>query len=243
MIEDLLKNPRVLRFVPPVAALVCITLFVNLGLWQLDRAAEKSALLEQFATDAAYTEPSDFSSLQDFDRIEVFGQYLPDRQVLIDNIPRDGRIGFYVITPFQPSRNDPLLLVNRGWLPKSGVAEPLPALTVDEEFRTVQGFAGHLPRVAIRPGEAFAEHGDWPRVALYPTLQEISVELDATLLPVIMLLGPGASDGFVRRWEPDISGPMTHYSYAFQWFSMAVAVGIILAWNMRKRLSRDKSTP
>ena len=37
------------RLVPPVAAVMATVLFVNLGLWQLDRAAEKEALEEGFA--------------------------------------------------------------------------------------------------------------------------------------------------------------------------------------------------
>lgn len=241
MIEDLLKNELFLRLVPPVAGLAFVGVFISLGLWQLDRAGAKEALMDQFEADAPYAQPSDYGKLQGFDRIEVFGQFLADRQILIDNIPRNGRIGYYVITPFRPSRNDPLLLVNRGWVPKSGPGEDAPDMTVNEEYMTVQGLVGHLPRVAIRPGEAFAVHGDWPRTALYPTLDEIAAELGDELLPIVLLLSPDAGNGFVRNWEPDISGPMTHYSYAFQWFSMAAAVVLLVGWHMRKRLGSGRT--
>ena len=55
-----------------------------------------------------------------------------------------------------------------------------------------------------------------------------------------MLLDENAEDGFVRRWQPNVSGPMTHYSYAFQWFSLAVATLLIAGWQMRKRVSRER---
>jgi len=239
VIENLLKYALFQRYFPPLAGLIFIVVFVTLGLWQLDRAAEKSALLDLFESDAPYSHPSGFDSLEEFDRIEVVGRYLAERQILIDNIVRDGRLGYFVITPFQPSANDPLLLVNRGWMPKTGPAGSLPEVSVDPAVGAVQGRVGHLPQVAIRPGEAFAVHDGWPRVGVYPTLDEVSAELGEELLPIVLLLSPDADDGFVRRWQPNTSGPMTHYSYAFQWFVMAAAALGILAWHMRKRLRRD----
>jgi surfeit locus 1 family protein len=235
VIDDLLKNETFLKYLPIAAGLVLIGAFISLGRWQLDRAAEKTALLELFASGGGYVEPPNFSSLEEFDRIEVPGRYRPDRQVLVDNIPKDGRLGYYVVTPFEPSTNDPLLLVNRGWVPKGRGVQDLPDIDVGTEFTSVRGLVGHLPRVAVRPGEAFAEHGEWPRVALYPTPDEVAAELDETVLPVVLLLAPEATDGFVRDWQPNVSGPMTHYSYAFQWFAMAAAVVGLLGWHLRKR--------
>ena len=238
MIDDLLKNETFLEYLPVAAGLAFIGVFVSLGLWQLDRAAEKTALLELFEGGGGYTEPPNFSSLEEFDRIEVPGRYQPDRQVLIDNIPKDGRLGYYVITPFEPATNDPLLLVNRGWVPKGRDLEDLPELAVSGEFGSARGLVGHLPRVAIRPGEAFAEHGAWPRIALYPTPDEVAAELGDAVLPVVLLLAPDAPDGFVRDWQPNVSGPMTHYSYAFQWFAMATVVVVLIGWHLRKRSRR-----
>jgi surfeit locus 1 family protein len=241
VIDDLLKNETFLRWFPLFAGLVFIALFLSLGKWQLNRAAEKEALLEVFKTDEGFVEPTDWTVLADFDRIKVFGQFLEDRQVLIDNIPRDGRLGYYVVTPFAPATTDELLLVNRGWLPKPADPDEEADLSIDGEFRTILGFAGHLPRVAIRPGEAFVEHRDWPRVALYPSNEEVATELGKQVLPSVLLLHPGAEDGFVRRWEPDISGPITHYSYAFQWFALAVAVAGIASWQLRKRFLGERA--
>jgi len=241
VIEDLLKNEFFLKVFPPLAGAVFVLLFVSLGLWQLDRAREKVGFLAAFDSDAPYVVPADFGALGDFDRVQVFGHYLADRQVLIDNIPLEGRLGYFVITPFAPSSREPLLLVNRGWIARPDDAGTLPDLSVDTEFKTIRGLVGHLPRVAIRPGEAFAVHGDWPRVAVYPSLREVADELGEEVLPIVLLLRPEAEDGFVRHWQPNVSGPMTHYSYAFQWFALALAVVAITAWHLHKRYRRDRS--
>ena len=239
MIEDLLKNESFLRYFPLIAGSVFVVLFVSLGLWQLDRAAEKKALLELFESGGGYTEPQNFDNLEPFDRIEMAGRYRPDQQILIENIPLDGRLGYYVITPFEPSANDPWLLVNRGWIPKPTHPDERTDIEVPAEYGYVRGLVGHLPRVAIRPGEAFAVRDGWPRLALYPTTEEVASELGHSVLPVVLLLGQNEDNGFVRRWQPNVSGPMTHYSYAFQWFALAVAVVGIAGWQLRKRWRHD----
>jgi surfeit locus 1 family protein len=230
-----MKNESFLRWVPPAAGVVFVVLFISLGRWQLERAAEKEALLALFDSDAPYAEPMNYDTLAEFDRIQVTGRYRPDRQILIDNIPLDGRLGYYVITPFEPATNDPLILVNRGWVPKAAFEIDGADIALDEDFRTVRGLTGHLPRVAIRPGEAFAERDGWPRVALYPSSDEVAEEIGEAVAPFVLLLSTASSEGFVRRWQPNISGPMTHYSYAFQWFAMAITVVIIGGWQLRKR--------
>ena len=54
-----------------------------------------------------------------------------------------------------------------------------------------------------------------------------------------LLLDPEDEDGFLRQWEPDQSGAMTHYGYAFQWFAMALAVIGIAFWQYRKRWTAE----
>ena len=60
-------------------------------------------------------------------------------------------------------------------------------------------------------------------------------EIDQAVLPVVLLLDADEPDGYLRDWQPRQKGPMTNYSYAFQWFAMAAAVLAILVWHLRKR--------
>jgi surfeit locus 1 family protein len=237
VIDNSLKSDTLRRLVPPLAGLVFIALFVWLGFWQLDRAQQKNELMALFENDAPYSRLYDDMPLEIFQRIESRGQYQTDRQTLIDNIVVAGRVGYYVITSFQIAPDTPLLIVNRGWIEKSQL-NTLPDIGVTDEFITVRGRVGHLPRVGIRPGESFAGNdaraNSWPKVAVYPTLDELSAELGAELLPFVLLLSPDADEGYARRWQPPQSGPIMHYGYAFQWFAMALTVLVILVWNIRK---------
>jgi surfeit locus 1 family protein len=235
MSEDLLDNEHFRRLFPPFAALGLIALFITLGLWQLDRAADKNRVQALFESDAPFTQLTGDMPVTEFQNIEVTGRYLGDRQVLIDNMFMDGRIGYYALTAFRYADNEPLLIVNRGWIARTGANEALPDISVGSNRRSIRGRAGYLPRVAKRLPAAFDEAGDWPKKAIYPTLEELSAELGEDLLPFILLLRPEAEDGFVRRWQPRERGPMMHYGYAFQWFAMAAAVGGILLWRMRKK--------
>ncbi len=238
MTDSILKTEPLRRLIPPLAGLVFIVLFVWLGFWQLDRAQQKNELVALFEDDAPYSQLHNDMPVEIFQRIESLGQYQADQQVLIDNIVVNGRVGYYVMTSFRHAPDAPLLIVNRGWIEKTQL-NTLPDIGVTDEFITLRGRVGRLPRVGIRPGEAFEGDDDWPRVAVYPTLEEVATELDAELLPFVLLLSPDADSGYVRRWQPPQSGPMMHYGYAFQWFVMALAIFGILIWNFRKKLRSD----
>jgi len=235
MIEALITNKHFRRIFPPVAAAGLIVLFVSLGSWQLDRAAEKNSLQSLFEGDQPYTRLSADTAYADFQNIDAFGRYDGEHQFLIENVIVDGRSGYYVITAFRYAADQPLLIVNRGWVAKSAASEPAADFSVGNSDRTIRGRAGHLPGVGLRSGEPFEAGGQWPKKGRYPTLDELSGELGQQLLPFVLLLSPADDDGYGRRWQPRTSGPMMHYGYAFQWFAMAAVVLGISYWRLRKR--------
>lgn len=230
--NDVAPNPLWQRIVPPVAAVAATVLFVNLGLWQLDRAAEKKALEASFASEADYREVDADATPVPLERVEATGRFLDARQVLVDNIVKNGRLGYYVITPLEISRGGELLLVNRGWVDRSEVESGNADLALSGDRDIVRGRAGNLPRVGVRGGPGFADDGgDWPRVGVYPTAEEVADQLERDVLPWTLLLADDDERGFERDWRPVQSGPSTHYGYAVQWFGMALAVIVIAAWN------------
>jgi surfeit locus 1 family protein len=229
------------RIAPPLAAAVLTILFVSLGFWQLDRAAEKVAMQRLFDADAGYAPLSDGMSVQDYQRISASGSLLEDRQFLIDNMILNGRLGYFVITPFEYASNKPLLMVNRGWVaagPERSMPLLMPLPAADLEIR---GRAGHLPRVGIRSRDAVSASPGWPKLATYPELSDLSRSLDRELLPFVLLLDPHDGDALIREWQPQGRGPAMHYGYAFQWFAMAAAVFGILFWQILKRRSRGRA--
>lgn len=224
------------RVVPAIAGILFAALFMRLGFWQLDRADEKVALQEAFDNPGSYQQVDERSEPIYFTNLQVQGTYLPEQQILVDNIVRNGRLGYYVLSPVEFARGEALLLVNRGWIEKGTSA--IPDLALDEESTFLRGRAGRLPRVGIRPGEAFEGSKEWPRVGVWPTYDEIATELERPVLTFLLLLDAEEPDGFARQWEPPQNSPSTHYGYAFQWFAMAAAIIAILGWQLRKQRNR-----
>lgn len=235
--SDLKQN--VTAWLPPLAGIVLIVLFASLAKWQLDRAAEKEALAALFEAGATPVALENEPQPALYQPLTVSGRYLAGEQVLIDNIIREGRVGYYVLTPLR-SRDGRLLLVNRGWVSKERYGDDLPSIDVDEELRTLAVRAGRLPRVALRPDAAFSDTDRRPLVAVFPTLADIETALGRDLDEPLLLLSPGEDDGFLRQWQPRQSGATMHYGYAFQWSALALTVLVILVWQTRKRIRNDR---
>jgi surfeit locus 1 family protein len=237
------RSLSVTDVVPPLAALALVVLFTALGFWQLERAEQKRALEDAFAAPGAAREVVPGIAPARFERLRATGRFVAHRQFLIDNIVQDGRLGTYVITPMELESGGPLLLVNRGWMPRvsgqvsgqrSDQGPGARSIEVDAAPRTVTGRAGGLPRVALRPGEAFT--GDeWPRHATFPTTEELAAALGRDVLPFVLLADPDPASGLVRHWQPAEMGPARHLGYAVQWFAMALAVVAVTIVVYRRR--------
>jgi len=75
----------------------------------------------------------------------------------------------------------------------------------------------------------------WPRVVQAIVLSRLQRDLAYELAPQILRLDPAERAGFVRKWEIVKAGPERNLGYAFQWFTMAVAVLVIfLAVNTQR---------
>jgi len=227
-------NELLQRLTPPIAGVLLAAVFAALGFWQIERASEKKALEALFERNVPYTQIANLGEPTPYRPIEARGRYLPGQQVLIDNIVRSGRIGYFVISALDVAPDQPLLLVNRGWVPKAARGEGPLDLALDDGWRSVYGRVGHLPRVGIRSGDAFAGAGDWPKVAVYPTADEVAAELGRSVLPYVLLLDPEDPDGYSRDWRPQQAGPMRHYGYAVQWFAMCATVIALGLWHYRR---------
>ncbi len=218
--------------------LAAIALFVRLGLWQIDRAAEAQRLSAAFA-DAASAAPVDFASPGVLSptrhaHAQVRGRFVVDRGYLRDEQVRDGRLGVEAFAVFEPkdtSDRQPgaWLLVDRGWIAKTqayGARAPLPDLPQGEvELRGIYApFPGNGLRVG---GNALPGQVAWPKLTLAIDADEIAADLGHPLLPGVLLLDADPASGFVRAWVPTAMPPERHRAYALQWFAFAIAALVI----------------
>ena len=224
---------------PYVVGTAFVALFAALGAWQISRGLEKQATRDALSASAAYSTFHDGAEVRPYQPIKATGTFDGERQFLLDNITLNSRYGYYVLTPLELAPDEPLLLVNRGFIEKTGQNPPLGELrdtiAIGDGPVTVFGRAGTLPRPGLRMGNAITEFGRWPAIAVFPESDEIELALRREVHPVVLLLDPEADDGFLRQWVPAQMGPARHFGYAFQWFAMAAVLSGLLIWHYRRR--------
>ena len=209
--------------------LVGVVAVSHLGVWQLNRAAEKQALLDQITVGETTTRTltADASALQRYQTVTANGRYDAAHQVLLDNMPSmQGMPGYRVLTPFELSSGG-WVLVDRGWLPIGASRSVLPSIDVGATERTIVGRLDDVPRPGMRLGKA-PDGTTWPRVMNYPEHADLERVLDRALGERIVRLAPEQPDGYARTFEmrPDF-GPNRHIAYAVQWFALGVAMLVI----------------
>lgn len=212
-----------------------VVLFITAGFWQLDRRGEKLDLETAFANAAGYTNYTSGKEIRPFERLKVRGRYLGERQVILDNMIVDGRVGHFILSPLETGSDEPLVIVNRGFVPMSDGDVDQADIDVEPESREVRGRVGRLPRPGYRMGAAIPEVTSWPVHAVYPVYKDLEVTLGRPVQPFVLLLDADEPDGWIREWRPDGVGPGRHLAYAVQWFAMALVLSGLLVMHARKR--------
>lgn len=234
-----------------VATVITVALFARLGFWQLSRASEKVELLK--LSDAA----SELPPLNRLDQplaekvyrtVELQGRFDFERQFLRDNVVFEKQPGLEVLTPYVLDNSSSsgavnAILVNRGWLPWGPDRQQRPGVGVENELASVR-ISGILvkPSKGFTLGEAIdpSEH-TWPLIVQYLDYETLSARLGSiNLLPAVVVLHQDHALGFSYNWRPVADGPEKHYGYAFQWFSMLIAVvGLFIYLNFIKKNEPD----
>jgi surfeit locus 1 family protein len=218
-----------------VAALALALLTARLGWWQLDRAAQKTAMQAALDERSALPPlpttswPSGSADVrtQEYRRTQASGIWLNELTIYLDNRPINGRSGFYVVTPLRLD-DGTALLVQRGWLPRDATERTrVPPPPAQPGVVTVTGrIAPALSRLYEFEGAASGAIRQNLNVAAF------ALESRLKLKPWVLIQedssGAGA-DVLVRQWPAPNYGVHKHYGYAFQWFSLSLlTVGLFL---------------
>lgn len=227
--------------------LVVAATFVRLGVWQLDRAEQKRQILQNYATAVQIQVQDVTASTPLYSNIAGTLMLLP-QQLLLDNQILQGRVGVHALTPALLDQQH-LLLINRGWLPLDSARTRLPDAPVPATAVIIQGKLAPLPRVGRRLGDQSSLNPDqWPQLITYAdqaVIQQVYQTVldlpELEVLPMILQLDADAEHGFAgRNWSPVNFGPNKHTAYAWQWFTLALA--ILITWLVVIRIPRDRPT-
>ncbi|HUG23815.1 SURF1 family protein [Piscinibacter sp.] len=230
-------TPRARALTVLLATLVSVAATARLGLWQLDRAAQKQAL--QHALDergarpllaqAELAETADAAAAQHYRRIRLQGWWVNDRTVFLDNRQMNARPGFFVVTPLQLARSDRAVLVQRGWVPRDAADRTrLPPV------RTPSGEVEVVGHIAPPPARLY-EFADAATGAIRQNLDLTAFARETGLrlapLSVVQDAVPvGPDDGLMRQWPRPAVDVHKHYGYAFQWFALCALMAGLYVW-------------
>ena len=225
-----------------VAAVVC----VRLGLWQLDRRAERQAHNEIVRANAEAA-PVPLAQLGlpaeslRYRRVVMRGRWDYHHEIALTGRSRNGSPGVHIMTPLVPNGIDHAVLVNRGWVyaPDAASIDFEPWREGEVDSTTFVGYVELYP--APKAGAPDPRSTRSPRAWHRLDTAELVRTLPYALEPyyVVALPDSGAqppSDRPVRLDLPQLgAGP--HLSYAIQWFSfgtIALVGAAILVWRDRK---------
>ncbi|WP_457325417.1 SURF1 family protein [Roseateles sp. P5_E11] len=232
------------RWLVLLAGLVGAALTARLGVWQLDRAAQKIALqaaIEAEAGKPALTQTELGGEGQLHRRAALRGTWVAERTIWLDNRPMDGRTGFFVVTPLRLAGRDDAVLVQRGWAPRNQLdRQQLPPLHTPPGEVAVEGRLTTSPSRLYELGEGSAGP---IRQNLDPAAFAVESGLKLLPLTVVQTAADTPDDTLLRHWPAPDLGLQKHYGYAFQWFALcALIVGLYVWFQLiRPRLRRQQS--
>ena len=236
-------EPR--RFRPSLWATLitvpAVLVMLGLGTWQMQRLEWKEDLVrrvEQRLHAAPVPLPPSIADPEalEFRPVTVAGRFLNDREMLLIARPRQGQVGYELLTPLQRTEADGggVVLVNRGFLPLDRRAAASRPESHVEGPVTVTGLV-RLPQPAgwfqpaNRPG---AEA--WMR--LDPPAMAESAGL-AGVAPLVVEATPDPARGNapLNGIQPLVELPNNHAQYAFTWYSLAATLAVVYVLSQRRR--------
>ena len=237
-----------------VAAALAFVLLVGLGVWQLERRAEKHALIARI--EARIDQPpialpprADWSAAMvaefDYRPVTARVRFLP-RDVLAYTIvsePRGGRYsgpGYWVLTPAEVEGGG-IVIVNRGFVPEAPklrdqrTPPPTEVIALSAVLRQPEAANPFTPAPDARAGILFLRD---------PAAAAAMLGLDAVAPFTLDLVAPRPASGLPQGGETRLAFYDRHLEYALTWFGLAASLLAVLGalW-WRRRASAALPAP
>ena len=199
-----------------------VFVFVFLGIWQIERAANKEGLLQDFNSEQESPPTRLTSQSPNWSRVFVDGVFDSSRQILIDNQIHNGKVGYKIFTPFRFDDNK-IVLVDRGWIGQGQSRSDLPQLNILEKKSRIIATVTS-PEQGVLAGSELLTN-EWPRVSQTKAVEVIASAFNEPILDIVLVLDPGSSQitEFIQI-KPFAITPVKHYGYAMQWFTMSIVL-------------------
>jgi cytochrome oxidase assembly protein ShyY1 len=237
--------------------LLFLPLLLRLGFWQAERAEEKQQLLavyqqQQNLPAKNFTELANNNSDVSYRPVIITGTYDKDRYWLLDNKPRQGKVGYEVIMPLQvdtlvykelgkeasKKSNSQTILVNRGWIKAPRLRSDFPLVEAPSEKVTIKGYF-YIPSKNAIFRNIDNSSSDlsqaWPKRVLALRTKQAKAVLATTVYPQVLRINDESPSALITEWPVINTLPEKHYGYSVQWFAMALALVCLYAWAIIKK--------
>ncbi len=226
-------------------SLLAFSLLAGLSLWQLQRAVEKTHLLEQlakseesgvYAADYVQTLP-----LVQADGRQVVGRghWLSPQVWLVDNQVVKGRVGYDVIVPVQLDSVGQPMLVNLGWVAAPTGRERLPHVQIPSVIE-VRGLL-RTQLGGFRLGQNIEDNGSWPMRIQQVYVPALDRYMRSALYPGLVYQMEASP--FLVHYQPVVISPERHRAYALQWGLLALAVLVVALAASSRPLEKVEEQP
>ncbi|MBK8816293.1 MAG: SURF1 family protein [Methylococcaceae bacterium] len=222
------------QLIPSIAYLCILPVLIALGIWQLNRAEEKKAVLilqERSQHTERLILTDNLSGNVDailYKNVRSTGHYDIEHQYLLDNQVHERRVGYFVLTPFVLKNEKKAVLVNRGWVGLGKTRSDKPDIDISSEERSINGRINRFPSVGLKLKGAEIPTKTWPSIVQIVDNEVISQQLGYKLMPFQIELDRTEADGYIREWRTDSPmPPEKHVAYAVQWFLLAITLTIL----------------
>ena len=231
---------------PTVVTLLLLVLMTGLGLWQLERADWKQALVDTHEgrtrlSPIALRPGAEINDEVQYRRVFARGYYDMEHQLLLDNKTYQGHAGYHVLTPLRLAESDAVVLVNRGWVPMGKSRAELPDIPGTDGEVLVDAIVKLPPVKLFRLADVDEANAGWPKVVQQVEMGELGQLLGVALEPLTLLLDKDDEFGFIRDWKAVYGVTVDkHRAYAVQWFTLAAVLLLIYISVNSKRISNEK---
>jgi surfeit locus 1 family protein len=239
-----------------IAIMLLLTVaFAGLGKWQLNRLAEKEALIAAVASrmhqpPVALPPAREWIGLDpevyDFRPVKLTGHFVHDQAILVFTSLGDtanGKYrgtGYWVMTPFALTGGG-TIFVNRGFVPEALASTYRDDKTGPQGEVTISGVARRSESTnSFTPAADSYKRVDWVR-----DTPRLGTLVDPSLRPfagIYMDMPAGPAGSLPQGGETTIEFPNNHFGYALTWFGFAIITPVmLLVWIIRQR--RRKALP
>jgi surfeit locus 1 family protein len=229
-----------------IILMICIPLFIKLGLWQYNKAELRKEIQSSYNASLdqdALVLPDNLTDVDawKYKKVKVKGQYETKYQILLDNQVEENVAGFHVITPLRLDGSNDYVLINRGWVAGGANHTDIPTINTPDYSLEIIGFVW-VPSKKIFSLESDNEKSSWKTVWQHMDMERYQKSIPIHILPLVIKLDSKSNaGGFVRKWQLPASKIATNMGYAYQWFGFTIASILIFLFTSIKKANNTKT--